>query len=88
MRSTAIERGMIPLYGRRGGGREVEMTDAQSWTLLGMVGVLLSVIGALIVSQLRLLRDIIDVRFDALNLRFESLDRDVHAIATALFRRE
>ncbi len=33
------------------------MTDAQSWTLLGLVGVLLSVIGSLLVQQVRQVGD-------------------------------
>ena len=60
------------------------MTNAQSWTLLGMVGVLLSVIGALIVNQFafsgthRRPFDSVDARH--LDTRFDSLDRDVQAL--------
>jgi hypothetical protein len=75
--------------------REVDMTNAQSWTLLGFVGVLLSVIGALLINQFHLLRayidarfDTVDARFDAVDGRFDSLDRDVQALTTAFFRRE
>jgi hypothetical protein len=64
------------------------MTDAQSWTLLGFVGVLLSVIGALLINQFHLLRAYIDARFDTVDARFDSLDRGVHALTAAFFRRE
>ena len=78
------------------------MTDAQGWTLLGLVGVLMSVIGGLIINQFHLLRayldakfetgDVrfasVDARFDAMDRRFDSLDRDVQALTAALFRRE
>jgi hypothetical protein len=78
------------------------MTDAQGWTLLGLVGVLMSVIGGLIINQFHLLRayldarfetgDVrfasVDARFDAMDRRFDNLDRDVQALAAALFRRE
>jgi hypothetical protein len=78
------------------------MTTAQGWTLLGLVGVLLSVIGALIVNQFHLLRAYMDARFDTVDVRFNSvdahfnsvdsrfdnLDRGIQALAAALFRRE
>jgi len=57
------------------------MTDGQGWVLLGFVGVLLSVIGALLINQFHLLRSYIDARFDR-------LDRDVQALTAAFFRRE
>lgn len=54
------------------------MTDAQGWTLLAMVGVLLSVIGGLIVNQFHLLRGYLDARFTGLegsvDARFASLE--------------
>ena len=63
------------------------MTDAQGWTLLALVGVLLGVIGGLLVNQFHLLRayldvrfDAVDTRFDAVDTRFEHLDRDVQAL--------
>lgn len=86
------------------------MSNAQSWTLLGMVGVLLGVIGTLLVHQLRLVGDRVDARivglestfdarftslqdsiaarFDAVDRRFDHLDRDVQAIARVVFPRE
>lgn len=78
------------------------MTDAQGWTLLALVGVLLSVIGGLIVNQFHLLRGYLDARFEAVDARFEVvqtrftavdqrlevIDRDVQALARAVFRRE
>lgn len=64
------------------------MTNAQGWTLLGLVGVLMSVIGALIVNQFHLLRAHLDARFDTVDVRFDNLDRDIQALAAALFRRE
>ena len=74
---------------------EVAVTDAQGWTLLALVGVLLSVIGGLIVNQFHLLRGYLDARFEAVDARFgavdqrlEHLDRDVQALARAVFRRE
>lgn len=60
------------------------MTNAQSWTLLGFVGVLLSVTGALLINQFHLLRAYLDVRFDNVDRRLEYLDRDLQA----LFNRE
>jgi hypothetical protein len=68
--------------------REVAVTDAQGWTLLGLVGVLLSVIGGLIVNQFHLLRSYLDVRFDAVDTRFEHLDRDVQALIRDRFDRD
>ena len=67
------------------------MTDAQGWTLLAMVGVLLSVIGGLIVNQFHLLRGYldarfmglegaVDARFDGVDRRLDRLDRDVQAL--------
>lgn len=50
------------------------MNDAQGWTLLALVGVLLSVIGALIVNQFHLLRGFLDARFDAVDARFDAVD--------------
>ncbi len=50
------------------------MTDAQGWTLLALVGVLLSVIGGLIVNQFHLLRGYLDARFEAVDARFEAVD--------------
>jgi hypothetical protein len=67
---------------------EVAVTDAQGWTLLALVGVLLSVIGGRIVNQLHLLRAYLDVRFDAVDVRFEHLDRDVQALIRDRFDRE
>lgn len=78
---------------------EVAVTDAQGWTLLALVGVLLSVIGGLIVNQFHLLHSYldarftgvegsIDVRFQSVNQRLDTLDRDVQALTDALFRRD
>ncbi|MBA2769586.1 MAG: hypothetical protein H0U35_10750 [Sporichthyaceae bacterium] len=74
---------------------EVAVTDAQGWTLLALVGMLLSVIGGLIVNQFHLLRGYLDARFEAVDARFgavdqrlEHLDRDVQALARAVFRKE
>ena len=78
------------------------MTVAQGWTLLGLVGILFSVIGALLINQFHLLRSYIDARFDTVDARFDSvdsrfdtvgsrfdsLDRDVQALTAAFFRRE
>jgi hypothetical protein len=73
---------------------EVTVSDAQGWTLLALVGVLLSVIGGLIVNQFHLLRGYLDARFETVQTRFgsvdqrlDALDRDVQALATAGFRR-
>jgi hypothetical protein len=66
----------------------VDVTVAQGWTLLGLVGILFSVIGALLINQFHLLRSYIDARFDAVDGRFDSLDRDVQALTAAFFRRE
>ena len=75
------------------------MTDAQGWTLLAMVGVLLSVIGGLIVNQFHLLRGYLDVRFmglesavdarfDGVDRRLDHLDRDVQALIRDRFDRD
>jgi hypothetical protein len=75
------------------------VSNAQDWTLLGMVGVLLGVIGGMLVHQLRLVGDRIDARihglettmdarFDAVDQRFDHLDRDVQAIARVVFPRD
>ncbi|MDQ1614262.1 MAG: hypothetical protein QOJ60_201 [Actinomycetota bacterium] len=75
------------------------MSGAQGWTLLGLVGVLLSVIGGLLVNQFHLLRGYldarfdglggsIDARFDAVNTRLDALDRDVQGLVRDRFRRD
>ena len=75
------------------------MTDAQGWTLLAMVGVLLSVIGGLIVNQFHLLRGYLDARFtgleravaarfDGVDRRLDHLDRDVQALIRDRFDRD
>jgi hypothetical protein len=63
------------------------MTGGQGWALLGLVGVLLSVIGGLILNQFHLLRAYLDARFDTVDVqfanvdrRFDYLDRDVQAL--------
>ena len=56
------------------------MTDAQSWTLLGLVGVLMSVIGTMILNQFHLLRAHLDARFDKVDTQLAYLDRDVQAL--------
>jgi hypothetical protein len=73
----------------------VDVTVAQGWTLLGLVGILFSVIGALLINQFHGLRsyidgrfDAVDGRFDTVDGRFDSLDRDVQALTAAFFRRE
>ena len=67
------------------------MTDAQGWTLLAMVGVLLSVIGALIVHQFGLLRSYLDARFTGLegsvDARFTGLQASIDARFDAVNRR-
>ena len=64
------------------------MTEAQGWTLLAMVGVLLSVIGGLVVNQFHLLRGYLDARFEGVNSRLDHLDRDVQALFRDRFGRE
>lgn len=67
------------------------VTDAQGWTLLAMVGVLLSVIGALIVHQFGLLRGYLDARFTGLEgsvvARFTGLQASIDARFDAVNRR-
>jgi len=67
------------------------VTDAQGWTLLAMVGVLLSVIGALIVHQFGLLRSYLDARFTGLegsvDARFTGLQASIDARFDAVNRR-
>jgi hypothetical protein len=65
----------------------VDVTGGQGWALLGLVGVLMSVIGGLVLNQLHLLRAYLDARFDTVDVRFASverrldyLDRDVRAL--------
>ncbi len=58
------------------------MTDAQGWTLLGLVGVLLSVIGAMMVNQFHLLRGFLDARFDAVDARFDAVGARFDAVDT------
>ena len=64
------------------------MTDAQRWTLLALVGVLLSVIGGLMVNQFHLLRAYLDARFEAVDGRLDHLDRDVQALIRDRFGRD
>jgi hypothetical protein len=58
----------------------VNVTNAQSWTLLGIVGVLMSVIGAMIINRFHLLRVHLDARFDSVDRQLAYLDRDVQAL--------
>ena len=48
------------------------MTEAQGWTLLALVGVLLSVIGGLIVHQFALMRSYLNARFVGLETSIEA----------------
>jgi hypothetical protein len=64
------------------------MTDAQGWTLLAMIGVLLSVIGGLVVNQFHLLRAYLDARFESVERQLVHLDRDVQTLVHDRFRRE
>ncbi len=48
------------------------MTDAQGWTLLGLVGVLLGVIGSLVVQQVRQVGDRLDARIHGLETTFDA----------------
>jgi hypothetical protein len=66
----------------------VAVTDAQGWTLLAMVGVLLSVIGGLIVNQFHLLRGYLDAKFEGVGRQLDHLDRDVQALIRDRFGRE
>jgi hypothetical protein len=73
----------------------VAVNDAQGWTLLALVGVLLSVIGGLMVNQFHLLRSYLDARFQAVDGRFaavdqrlDHLDRDVQALIRDRFERD
>ena len=56
------------------------MTDAQGWTLLVLVGVLMSVIGGLIINQFHLLRAYLDARFETGDVRFASVDARFDAV--------
>jgi hypothetical protein len=67
---------------------EVAVTDGQGWTLLAMVGVLLSVIGGLIVNQFHLLRGYLDTKFEGVDRQLSHLDRDVQALIRDRFDRE
>jgi hypothetical protein len=67
------------------------MTGGQGWALLGLVGVLLSVIGGLILNQFHLLRAYLDARFDTVDVRFANVDRRFDYLdrdVQALFNRE
>ena len=64
------------------------MTDAQGWTLLALVGVLLSVMGGLVANQFHLLRGYLDARFEGVDRRLDQLDRDVQALIRDRFDRE
>jgi hypothetical protein len=66
----------------------VAVTDAQSWTLLTMVGVLLGVVGGLLVNQFHLLRGYLDARFDGVDRRLDHRDRDVQALIRDRFGRD
>jgi hypothetical protein len=65
----------------------VAVTDAQGWTLLALVSVLLSVIGGLVVNQFHLLRGYLDARIDGVTQRLVHLDRDVQALTRDRFGR-
>ena len=54
---------------------------------MGLVGVLLSVLGALLVNQFHLLRVYLDARFEGLDRRLDHLDRDVQALMRDRFDR-
>ena len=60
----------------------VDVSGAQGWTLLGLVGVLLSLTCGLMVTQLQLLRSYLDARFDAVDSRFNAVDTRFNAVDT------
>jgi len=70
---------------------EVTVSNAQSWTLLGMVGLLLGTIGSLLVHQVRLVGDRIDARIVGLEstfaARFGGLESTMDARFDAVDRR-
>jgi hypothetical protein len=72
--------GETTLYVVAARGREVDMTGAQGWTLLGLVGVLISVIGAMMINQFQLLRAYLDARFTAVDARFTAVDARFTAV--------
>ncbi len=69
------------------------MSNAQNWTLLGMVTVLFGIIGGLLVQQVRALGDrfddrftdlgaTIDAKFDAVDAKFDAVDAKFDAVDT------
>jgi hypothetical protein len=64
------------------------VTDVQGWTLLALVGVLLSLIGGLLVNQFHLLRGYLEVRFTGVEQQLSHLDRDVQALIRDRFDRD
>ena len=60
------------------------MSDSQGWVMLGLVGVLLSTIGGLVVQQIRLVREALDARITGLgervDTRFDTVDARFDAV--------
>jgi hypothetical protein len=65
-----------------------DMTTAQGWTVLGILAVFAATIVTLLLAQIRSLRGYMDVRFDAVDARFDHLDRDIRAVVNRVFRRD
>ena len=63
------------------------MSNAQSWTLLGMIGVLLSVIGSLLVQQIRQVGDKVLLVGGRIDTRIDGLERTVDARFDAVSQR-
>ena len=61
------------------------MSNAQSWTLLGMVGLLLGTIGSLLVHQVRLVGDRIDARIVGLESTVDARLTGLQASVDARF---
>ena len=56
------------------------MSNGQTWVLLSLLGVLLSVIGALLVAQIRALGDRLDDRFTGLGATMDARFRGLESM--------
>ena len=65
-----------------------DMTTAQGWALVSILAVFATMIVTLVLAQIHSLRGYMDARFDAVDARFDHLDRDIQAVVNRVFRRD
>lgn len=87
MLNRTIQVGMVS--NDRETGRVIALNEPQMWSLIGLLGAAILASPTIIVLYLRSeiggLRREMELRFEAMDRRFDHLDRDVAAIAKVVF---